>query len=619
MATNKRFIIKSIVDNTGTNIGRAIEKNLLNLSRIGISWDKSLIKNMRGIGAYESDPNNSNSTNSPFGVSDFNNFLDERYNKISSVVGQHEFVAFFDKTYEQRRSFLRNFATQGEIDYITDTIADDTIVYDDMGYFAYPDTKQLYSRLKPEKGKDIIDNLNECYRRVYNAYRFNESNDAWHFFKQFLVEGILAFEIIYEYNHATNLATGIKGFQWLDPITLEPVIETDSKGNEYKVWYQNRGDKQNERKIPDSNLIYISWGKTQHISRVSYVEHLIRSFNMLRTLENSRIIWNVQNAQKRLKFIVPVGTENEVKARQRLAQLKAEYKEEVLIDDLSGEISENGQTKFSFAKNFWFPSRDGSQTEVSEIGVDGHNLSDTEQLKFFWQLFILQTKLPSSRFGKLLGNDVNIGIPGSDDTQTREEYSYSLFIRRCRMIFQEIIIKPVWNLFCIKYPEFATNDILRSIIGLTFNEENLFTLAKIRKNASEGAQVISSLAGIQNIDGTPFFSMRFLTEKYLGLSEDDYKLNAKYLKEELEKMQKGKRSNAPGGAAGGDFGNDFGGDLGGNDFGDDFGGGNDFGGEDDFGGDEDFGGEDAGETEMQIPEDSFDNEPGGGFSEGNLE
>ena len=615
MAEKKRYIIKSLVDNTSNQIGRSIENNLLSLSRIGIKWDQSLIKNMRGIGAMETE--NANDNTNYLGLSQLSDAIQERYNKTASVAGQNEFIAFFDKNYETRRDFLRKFSSQGEIDFITDTIADDAIVYDELGYFAYPDTKQLYSRLKPEKGKEIIDNLNECYRKVYNAYKFNESNDAWDYFKKFLVDGILAFEIIYAHNHKTNKATDIIGFQELDPITLEPSYEKDNNGNEYRFWYQNKGDKQNERKIPDSNIIYISWSKGTRISRISYVEHLIRSFNMLRTLENSRIIWNIQNSQKRLKFVVPIGTENEIKSRQRLTQLKAEYKEEVLIDDLSGEITVNGQPKFSFAKNFFFPSKEGVQTEVSEMGVAGHDLSDTSQLKFFWQLFVLQSKLPSSRFGKLLGENNTIGIPGSDDTQNREEYSYSLFVKRCRMIFQEIVLKPAWNLFCIKYPEFATNDILKSIFGLKYNEENLFTLAKARKIASDGAQVISSLAGIQNIDGTPFFSMRFLTEKYLGLSEDDYKLNEKYLKEELAKMKKNKKSPTASGDMGGDFGGgDFGG---GSDFGGDFGGGDDFGSDEDFGDDEGMDMEQGGEADMEIPEDSFENEPGGGFSDGELE
>lgn len=578
MAKQKRYILKGIIGDMSDKIDGTIEKNLLNLSSIGVKYNSSTIRHMRGIGVTQQNDNNNNSP--LFGLNNNDNNNQNYFN--TAIAGQNDYIAFFDKTYEQRREFLRKFAMQGEIDFITDTIADDTIIYDESGYFAYPDVKQLAARLKPEKGKFIIDEINECYRQVYNAFHFNESHDAWAYFKKFLVDGTLAFEIVYDNDKKTNKATGIKTFQELDTTTLEPAIILDPQGNEVKVWYQNKGDKNNEKIIPESNLIYITWTKANHISRISYVERLVRSFNMLRTLENSRVIWNLQNAQKRIKFVIPIGTQNEAKARMRLDMLKNEYREDVLIDDLSGEIVVNGQPKFSFAKTFFFPSNESGSTEISEIDVAGHDLSNTDQLKFFWQMFVLESKVPMSRFSNIYGSNgegSGEGIRGVD-VISREEYTFSLFIKRCRNIYQELVIKPTWMLFCIKHPEFATNEILKSLLGLEFVEENLFTLEKERKIAEAGASTVSSLSSIQNADGTPFFSVRFLCEKFLGLTEDDYKLNAKYLEEEKKKMEQNGNQNA-----GPDMGGGFGG-------GPDFGG-SDFGGSDDFGGTDDFGGGDT--------------------------
>ena len=616
MAKQKRYILKGIMGDMGDSIDGTIEKNLLNLSSIGIKYNASLIRHMRGIGATQQNDNN---FNAPYFGPDANNINNIENYFNPSIAGQNDYIAFFDKSYAQRVDFLRKFALQGEIDFVTDTIADDTIIYDENGYFAYPDVKQLAARLKPERGKYIIDEINEAYRQVYNAFHFNETHNAWSIFKKFLVEGIIAYEIIYDNDKKNNKATGIKGFQELDPTTLEPSIILDPKGNEVKVWYQNKGDKMNERVIPDSNIIYISWSKANQISRISYVERLVRSFNMLRTIQNSRVIWNVQNAQKRLKFVIPIGTQNEAKARMRLDMLKNEYREDVIIDDLSGEIVVNGQPKFNFAKNFFFPSNESGTTEISEIGVEGHDLSNTEQLKFFWQMFVLETKVPMSRFSNVYGSNgdgANEGIRGTD-VVSREEYAFSLFIKRCRNIFQELVIKPTWMQFCIKHPEFATNDILRSLLGIVYVEENLFIMDKERKIAQAGADTISSLSGLQNADGTPFFSMRYLCEKYLGLTEDDYKLNEKYLKEDKEKMAEQQQQN--GGDAGGGFGggSDFGGgDFGGSDFG-----GDDFGG-DDFGGDAgaDVGGDDFGGSEADsVLGDTGISDSGGAFSGGELE
>ena len=593
----KRYFIKSIMGGSENSIGKTLEKNLMRLSSIGINWDKSLIRSMKGLGVTEtSDQDNYSS----YGMPNIAQEFEQKYNKIHSIAGENEFIAFYDKNYQNRRDFLRKFSMQGEIEFSLSTISDDAIVYDDNNYFAYPNTKQLYSHLKREKGKEIVDDINESFKKVYNAWKFNESNDAWHYFYKFLVDGILAFEIIYQKDKNSNDAVDIIGFQELDPITLEPGILKDNNGNEAKVWYQNKGNKQTEKIIPDANIIYISWSKSNFISRISYVEHLMRAFNMLRTLENSRIIWNLQNAQKQLKIVVPVGTQNEIKRRERLSALKAEYKEDVTIDNLSGEITVNGDPKFNFAKTFLFPSDDQGSIDISEIGVGGHDLSNIEQLKFFYQKFILETKIPSSRFANLLGNQGSpSGIPTSDDVQNREEYTYSLFIKRARTMFKEILLKPTWMLFCIKHPEFNTNVVLRSLLGLNFVEDNIFTLAKLRKIASDGADVVNNLSTIQNPDGSPFFSMRFLTEKYLGLTPEDYKLNEKYLEADKEKFKNVENQGGDQGA--GDFG---GGDFGGGPS-DDLG---------DFGGD-DLGGEELGGEELDLPDDTPEIDSGDAFGD----
>ena len=68
-------------------------------------------------------------------------------------------------------------------------------------------------------------------------------------------------------------------------------------------------------------------------------------------------------------------------------------------------------------------------------------------------------------------------------------------------------------------------------------EENLFVLAKERAIIADGAALVQNLSGINGADGRPVFSMRFLV-KYLGLSDDDWKLNEKYRAEDEAEMKK---------------------------------------------------------------------------------
>jgi hypothetical protein len=143
---------------------------------------------------------------------------------------------------------------------------------------------RLNKDYKGPNGEDadmLINNCQKAFKLIYQKFGWDKSNDAWNFFKQFLVEGYLAFEIVVD-----NLMkpTEIIGFKVLDPVTLEPEIGFDPvTGKEIKIWYQFKGDATLERRIPDSNIIYISWasGMIGERNRVSYLEGLIRSYTML--------------------------------------------------------------------------------------------------------------------------------------------------------------------------------------------------------------------------------------------------------------------------------------------------------------------------------------------------
>lgn len=563
-----KYILKTLDSNTNNNFrgsNRPIERNLLNLSALGIKWNSEVISKVR----TDIDTNYDQNGMGGQGTGMMFRGEDMYTRAHQNIAGNNKYIAFHDQSYIMRRDFLRKFALQDEIDNVLETIADEVIINDDMHYFAYPNTTQLRSILKPDKGKKIVDELNAAYRRVYHMFHFNESNDAWHYVKKLLVDGFLAFEIVYSDSSDGKLAKDIIAFKELDPITLQPEIRKGEKGD-YKVWVVNKGDKQNQRELPDSNVIYISWAKNNFVSNFSYCERLIRPFNMLRTIENSRIIWNVQNAQKRIKIVVPVGSESEQVARTRLRELEAYYKEDITIDNMSGELTVNGQPKFSFAKTMVFPSKDGTSTEIGEIGIEGHDLNSTEPLKWFWQRFIIATRLPKDRFNMIFDGNESSVVPDNSN-MTREEWRFSLFIDRIRGIFKEILVKPMWIQFCLHNQEFASNDVLKNAIGLTFTEENIFRLAKEAANLNAGASLIQTLSGLNGSDGKPVFSMKFLVQKYLNMTDDDWKLNEKMKADEEKEAAENAVQNqgTPGGAPlGGGMGGGFdmgaaGGDFGG--------------------------------------------------------
>ena len=510
--------------------GRIKKSNTMTLSSISLDWDRSLIKSSLSHGTTETNRDSDTMYNRTVST----DFYDSLYAKTQDITRiNSDYVCFFDRDYPLRRQYLRDFAQNGEINFILETIADDAVVYDQNNFFAYLDTDGLKRRLKKtEESEKILKLLDESYKRVYDMFGWGNSNDAWEYMKKFLCDGFLAFEILFEYDDNSYEAKDIIGFKELDPTTLEPdIVKDETTGQDIKIWYQYRDDAEKQRIIPDSHVIYISWAKGNFTSRISYLESLTRTFNMLRQLENSRIIWNIQNAQKRIKIVVPVGDQTPDRQRQRLNELKAYYNEDTQINDIDGTMTVNGQPKFSFNKTYIFPSMAGIQTEIEEIGVEGYNLNSTDELKYWWRRFILESKIPANRF--LLDPQAAPNNPANGDAMiTREEAAFARFVKRIQSVFKEILLKATWIQFCLKQPLFALNSVIPNSIGLKYNNDNQFELAKERATAQQGATAVSSLMGLKKADGTPAFSVKFLIEKYMGLTKEDLKTNENYLLQE---------------------------------------------------------------------------------------
>lgn len=501
--------------------------NTFNLSNIGLNWDRSLIKSSLAMGSTES--NKEEGTN--FSNVTSQDFYETLYAKTQDITRiNNDYIAFFDRDYPMRRQYLRSFSQQGEINTVIEMIADESIVPDTQNYFCRLDLKPLKAKLKKTKESDsILDGLNEAFNRVYQMYGWTDSNDAWSYMKKFLIDGFLAFEILFSYEQTGDdnivKAKDIIGFKELDPTTLQPdIVKDEVSGQDIKFWWQYKDDAEKERKIPDAHIIYISWQHGNFEGRISYLEGLTRTFNMLRQLENSRIIWNIQNAQKRIKIVVPIGTSTPDRAQARLNELKAYYNEDVQIDDMSGQMTVNGQPNFSFQDTYIFPSKEGTQTEISEMGVEGYDLNSTDQLKYWWRRFIMETHIPANRF--MLDPTSGPNNPMNGDANiTREEYTFSRFIKRLQSIYKELIIKPVWIQFCLKFPLFAESELFRSLLSVKFNAENTFELAKERAIVNDGMQTVQGLAGLQDANQKPYFSIKFLVSKYLGMNDADLKNN----------------------------------------------------------------------------------------------
>ena len=498
-----------------------ISRFFSDMSRFGMSYDEDVIKNMRAIPADKSF------------IPKPEQFLQQDLFSLMSSpwkVKSNADKSFYEKDYPKKRETLRQLALQPELEDILDTMTNESIVYDsELVYFAEPfiETQEI-NQFTQEAQSKITNSMNNNFRRFYKM--LNWKYNAWDDFKRFLIEGILAWEIVYD---RLDKPTKIIGLVPIDAATLTRKFE-----NNKWYWIQFKGMTGKERKLLDSQVIYIAYQDTHSITRVSYLERLVRPFNIYRIIEQAQIVWTVTNASYKTKYTVPVKGMNRDRGMQTLASEMNRYKEDIKFIGESGELTINGQTNLPFNKDYWFPDGDAGSPSMEVMGGDGPDLNDNDQLKFFKNQLYRISKIPLSRFDQESGESWF----GTDATSVaRVEMDFGRFVTRMRNIFSQIMIKPLQIQLALDVPELQDNREVLEAVSLAYKSYNVFEELleiELMQKRVDFIQTMKDSMEDMDKEGNPikYFSSKFLVQKYLKLSDADLKLNEKLKKEEIEEL-----------------------------------------------------------------------------------
>lgn len=525
---------------------RSLRSRLTELSRFGLKYDDLLIKNSQAIGFIESQL----SSAAGFASDDLMRATLALSDTTSSL--KTKSIAFFQLDYVSKRERLRDVASSGEIEFILETITDDAIVFDEDNRFCYAndlvgemnyfgDNKK--SRLDYQER--IINAYNSAFSKIYSRWGFDQGISAWQYFYQWLIEGHLAFEIIYD-----NLEkpTEIIGFKELDPASLYPVLKKDNEGKVVLQWTQRDPITKKDRPLNDSQIIYLSYSNHMRTKRVSFAERLVRSFNMLRIIEHSKVIWHTMHAPIRLVTTVPIGTKSMQKAKEDVREFVNTLKEDIYFDGDSGELKVDGKPNILFYKNYVVPVNDQQQqVKIEPLEYQGPNLSGSELLKYFTEKLKQDSKIPASRFSE--GGGI---FTLTSEGISREEIRYNKFIKRLRSAYQELILKPLYLQVCMDVKELRNDQKFKNSIGIVWYDDNVFEEIKNQDLLNKRIAAINALKAITDDNNRPYFSSDFLVKEYLKLSDQVIQKNKDYLAKSGGKTPEGQEAEvtlpAPAGA-----------------------------------------------------------------------
>ena len=492
------------------------------LSRYGMNYDDDIFKNMKAIPADKilqpkDDPMLQQSL-----YGQMNNWRTK----------SEEDKSFREKTLQQKRDILRKLATQPEIEDILDIMANESIVYDDEeAYICNPFLDNaVIQDLNEEALSEIRKAVDSIFYKMYLLLGWK--NDAWNQFRRYLVDGVLAFEIIYD-----NLENphSIIGIVPIDPATLTRNIKD---GVTY--WTQFKGELGRERELLDAQVIYIKYEDSGVVERQSYLERLIRPFNVYRIIEQAQIVWTVTQSSFKTMFTIPVAGMSKKNGLQTLNAAMNRYREEITFNQESGELRINGKTNMPFNKEFWMPENENGKPTIETLVDGGPSLSDSDQLKYFENKLYKMSKIPGSRFD----NENQATWFGTDASQQlRDEINFSRFVTRIRSVFANIILKPLRIQLALQIPDIKNDKRILDSVSLRFNSYNQFTElmeAELSQKRMEHIQTLKDTFTSQDADGNEesYFCDKFLIIKYLKMSDADLELNEKFKIEQAAAKQR---------------------------------------------------------------------------------
>ena len=501
-------------------------KLLTTLSRYGMTYTDQVLKNMQAIPA---DRNLQNKEDIGYHQSLYQGWDN------SWTPKKEEDKSYSEKALIEKVRVLRKMATQPELEDILDILANECIVYDnDESYIATPfmDTA-LIQELNEKSAEEIRRCVDTSFYKLYML--LDLKRNAWSLFKRWLIDGVLAFEIVYDDLEHPKSIIGI--------IPIDPTIITrkvDQDGTEKWIMFKDMVGL--ERTLLSSQIIYVKYSERDDgVDRQSYLERLIRPFNIYRIIEQAQIIWTTTQASFKMMFTIPVAGMNKARGLQTLQSAMNRYKEEITFNSETGELLTNGKVNQIFNKEYWMPENENGKPEIETLVDNGPQLNDSDQLTYHLNKLYKISKIPLGRFDK----DAQATWFGSDPTAVlRDEINFGRFVNRLRATWSEIILKPLRIQVSLSIPDIKNDKRILDAISLRFNTYNQFTEMmeiEIDTKRVEFIQTMHDSLTTQDAEGNDvsFFSEKFLVLKYLKMSEADLELNEKYLLEEKFKKKSG--------------------------------------------------------------------------------
>jgi len=430
----------------------------------------------------------------------------------------------YSQASEEKPGRLRDYrmiAAFSEVSDALDEICDETINVDENSEIVTLKFKN--TELDSEKKED----LQKEFSKFVSMLELDDN--GWHYFRQFLVEGELFFELILKDDYIKQGVVAIKN---LPADQFDPVYDNIQtmlvKAFIYKKPIFSSVDNRKVEKyeyIPfeKNQILYINSGQYNETKDfiIPFVENCRRAYRQLSMIEDSVVIHRMVHAPLRFLFNVDVGKLPVPQAEAYLRKLQSQYWSTKTFDIDQGDIVKKYAPQ-STLDSFWFAKRQGQDGTTVETFGGQPSDGNLDVLDWFIKKLYRSLKTPTSR----LNNETGY----SDGTEMlREELKFAKMIIRQQQRFAQGIKRAF--ITHLKFKEmFDEYDLFDDNFRIEFNVPTNFY------DMRESQKLNLKIDTFNNISNNELVSTTFAMKKYLDWKDSDILANRHFLRNEAEFM-----------------------------------------------------------------------------------
>lgn len=292
------------------------------------------------------------------------------------------------------------------------------------------------------------------------------------------------------------------------------------------VYHGGYNSQNNEYAVDSQHVVHMALSDGMNVNWPfgnSILEAIFKVYKQKELLEDSIIIYRVQRAPERRVFYIDVGNMPSHKAMAFVERVKNEVHQTRIPNKTGGgtNVMDAAYNPLSIMEDYFFAQTAEGRGSKVDVLQGGDNLGEIDDLKYFNNKLMRGLRIPSSYMPTGAEDGTATYSDGRVGTALIQEYRFSKYIERIQAVLQPVFDKE-FKLF-LKHRGI---EVPSSLFDLTFVEPQSFSQYREIELDQQRAQLFA------NLEGVPYLSRRFILKKYLGLDQDELRMNEAMWREE---------------------------------------------------------------------------------------